>query len=67
MSSKDSNIRVNNKREGPYEKTKKTMETIYKEAQPNQDLNLLRTYTAEPWVEIALKLRRNQRNGFYPS
>ena len=50
--------------EGPYEKTKKTMETVYREAVPNQDLDHLKSYTSKPWVEIALKLKQKQRNGF---
>ena len=31
--------------EGPYEKTKKTMETVYREAAPSQDLDHLKSYT----------------------
>ena len=50
--------------EGPYEKTKKTMETVYREAVPNQDLDHLKSYTSKPWVEVALKLKQKQRNGF---
>ena len=49
--------------EGPYEKTKKTMETVYREAVPNQDLDHLKSYTSKPWVEVALKLKQKQRNG----
>ena len=50
--------------EGPYEKTKKTMEKIYREAEPNQDLNILKSYTSAPWTEVALKLKATQRNRF---
>ena len=50
--------------EGPYEKTKKTMEKIYREAEPNQDINILKSYTSAPWTEVALKLKAAQRNRF---
>ena len=51
--------------EGPFEKTKKTMEKIYREAEPNQDINILKSYTSAPWAEVALKLKEKQRNRFY--
>ena len=50
--------------EGPYEKTKKTMEKIYREAEPNQDINILKSYTSAPWTEVALQLKAKQRNRF---
>ena len=50
--------------EGPFEKTKKTMEKVYREAEPNQDLNILKSYTSQAWAEVALKLKAKQRNRF---
>ena len=50
--------------EGPFEKTKKTMEEVYREAKQNQDLNILKSYTSAPWAEVALKLKAKQRNRF---
>ena len=50
--------------EGPYEKTKKTMEKIYREAEPQQDLKILKSYTSAAFVDVAIKLKENQRNGF---
>ena len=41
------------------------MEKIYREAEPNQDINILKSYTSAPWVEVALKLKEKQRNRFY--
>ena len=45
--------------EGPYEKTKKTMEKIYRDAEPNQDIAYLKNYTNAPYAELALRLQRN--------
>ena len=33
--------------EVPFEKTKKTTEKIYREAEPNQDINILKSYTLD--------------------